>query len=339
MKTSTLEIAQLLQLNKTNIKSVEINQLTSLASACPGALCFFDGAKADNLTNTKASAIIASQAAAQAYKGSAIILEHKNPKLAFAQLLAHFYPTKAATAGIHESACIDTSAQIHPSAEIGPHVTIGPNVIIDKQTVIQAGCVLTHDITIGANTILHPNVVVYAHTSIANNCIVHSGAILGSDGFGLARSASGWEKLNHIGGLIIDENVEVGAGTCIDRGMLDNTHIQAGVKLDNLIQIAHNVTIGKRSALAGCSAVAGSTHIGADCMIGGAARITGHIEIASGSIVLGASSVAKSIKQPGIFASPNILLPRLQSHRLTTILYQLPKIWLNLKKALGLCTT
>ena len=178
----------------------------------------------------------------------------------------------------------------------------------------------------------------YPGTKIANRCIIHSGAVLGSDGFGLARYEAGWEKLNHIGGLIIEDDVEVGAGTCIDRGMLANTHIEAGVKLDNLIQIAHNIRIGKRSAIAGCSAIAGSTTIGQDCMIGGCAKINGHIEITDGTILLGAAHVSKSITSRGIFSSPSILLTRIQSHRLVSIWSQLPKIWQSMKKALGICT-
>lgn len=339
MKTSTLDIAHLLQIDSPNLKSVEINHLAPLHSAEHGALCFFDGTKPEDLATTKASAVITTAATAAAYCGAAVLIAHKNPKQAYARVLAHFYPKKIAVAGQHPSAYISTHAKVHPSAEIGPNATIGPNVTIAEGAIIAAGCVLSQDIAIGANTHLHPNVTVYANTTIANDCIVHSGAVLGADGFGLARTEQGWEKLNHIGGLRIDENVEIGAGTCVDRGMLGDTHIEAGAKLDNLIQVAHNVTIGKRSALAGCSAIAGSAKIGSDCMIAGASRIVGHIEIANGTVILGGGVVLKSINKPGIFASPHVLLPRLQSHRLTTILQQLPKVWLNLKKAIGLCTT
>jgi UDP-3-O-[3-hydroxymyristoyl] glucosamine N-acyltransferase len=182
---------------------------------------------------------------------------------------------------IHASSAVDSTAQVHPSAVIGPL------------------CVVESGAQIGAFTVLKSRVTVGENCKIGERCILHSGVVIGADGFGFAPHAGGWEKIEQLGAVVIGNDVEIGANTCIDRGALQNTVIDDGVKLDNLIQIGHNVRIGKHSAMAGCVGVAGSATIGAHCTVGGGAVILGHLEIADHVNISAATVVTKSIAKPG----------------------------------------
>jgi UDP-3-O-[3-hydroxymyristoyl] glucosamine N-acyltransferase len=176
---------------------------------------------------------------------------------------------------------VDSTAQVHPSAVIGP------------LCVVEAGA------QIGAFTVLKSRVTVGENCTIGERCILHSGVVIGADGFGFAPHAGGWEKIEQLGAVVIGNDVEIGANSCVDRGALQNTVIEDGVKLDNLIQIGHNVRIGKHTAMAGCVGVAGSATIGAHCTVGGGAVILGHLQIADHVNISAATVVTKSITKPG----------------------------------------
>lgn len=202
-------------------------------------------------------------------------------------------------------------AGVHPSASVAEGVRLGEGVCIGAQAVVEAGAVigagaqigpLCHvgaGVEVGEHTRLAPQVVLMPGTRVGARCLLHSGVVVGADGFGFAPGAEGWVKIEQLGGVWIGDDVEIGANTCIDRGALDDTVIDSGVKLDNLIQIAHNVQIGAHTAMAGCAAVAGSTRIGSRCTIGGAANIVGHLTIADGVHVSAASLVMSSLTRPG----------------------------------------
>jgi UDP-3-O-[3-hydroxymyristoyl] glucosamine N-acyltransferase len=256
-----------------------------------GEISFLSHAKyAQQLSQTKASCVIASPDAAAAFQdwksqGRAWI-ETDAPYLYFAKLTQWWQRqhSEAGVGGIHPSAVIDASAQIDPTASIG------------------ALCVIGAGARIGARTQLAARVTVGEGCSIGQRCILHSGVVIGADGFGFApRADKSWEKIAQLGAVRIGDDVEIGANTCIDRGALDDTVIEDGVKLDNLIQIGHNVHIGQHTAMAGNAGVAGSATIGAYCTVGGGAVILGHLSIADHVDISASTTVTRSITEPGLY--------------------------------------
>jgi len=194
---------------------------------------------------------------------------------------------------------IDSSAVLGAGVTVGALAVIEAGARIGDAAVIGAHCVIGADAIVGAATRLAPHVVLGSGCRIGERGVVHSGVVIGADGFGFAPTQGRWEKIEQLGAVRIGDDVEIGANTCIDRGALDDTVIEDGVKLDNLIQIAHNVHIGAHTVMAGCSAVAGSTTIGAHCQIGGAAMILGHITLADHVIISMGSAATRSILKPG----------------------------------------
>jgi UDP-3-O-[3-hydroxymyristoyl] glucosamine N-acyltransferase len=271
--------------------STTVQRIAPLASALRGDISFLSHAKyAQQLAQTKASCVILSAEAAKAVvdwpeQGRAWI-ESDNPYLYFAKLTQWWkrQHSSEAAAGIHPSAVVDTTAQIDPTASIGAFCFVG------------AGA------RIGAHSRLAARVTVGEGCSIGQRCIVHSGAVIGADGFGFApRADRSWEKIEQLGAVRIGDDVEIGANTCIDRGALDDTVLEDGVKLDNLIQIGHNVRIGKHTAMAGNAGVAGSATIGAYCTVGGGAVILGHLVIADHVHISASTTVTRSISEPGLY--------------------------------------
>ena len=204
--------------------------------------------------------------------------------------------------GVHASAVVESGAQIDPSAHIGALAFVGQGARIGAGAVIHAQCHVGPGASVGSQTTLNARVVLHSGCHIGERGIVHSGAVIGADGFGFAPSEGRWEKFEQLGGVRIGNDVEIGANTCIDRGALDDTVIEDGVKLDNLVQIGHNVFIGAHSALAGCVGVAGSARIGRHCTAGGGAIILGHLELADHVHISAATVITRSIKQPGQYS-------------------------------------
>lgn len=280
-----------------------IDRVASLASAGPGAIAFFaGGGRASELAATRAAAVIIAPADAERFAGHRLVIG--DPYLGFARVSQILNPPPAALAGVHATATVDRTATIAASASIGPNVVIGAGSTIGAGVVVEAGTVVGERCAIGDDTRLHPRVTVYPGVRIGARCIVHSGAVLGADGFGFANERGAWVKIPQVGTLVIGDDVEIGANTAIDRGALDDTVIEDGVKLDNQIQIGHNCRIGAHTAMAGCVGIAGSTRIGKHCMIGGAAMIAGHLEIADRVIVAGGTLVSRSISEAGAYAGP-----------------------------------
>jgi UDP-3-O-[3-hydroxymyristoyl] glucosamine N-acyltransferase len=213
-----------------------------------------------------------------------------------------FFPPSPVRAGIHASAVIEAGAVVHPTAEVGPGCHVAEGAVIGERVVLGSGCAIGAGSRIGDDSRLYPRVTVYHDCEIGRRAIVHSGAVIGADGFGMAPEQGRWRKIPQLGRVVIGDDVEVGANTTIDRGALDDTLIEEGVKLDNQIQIGHNVRVGAHSALAGCVGVAGSARIGRRCTIGGGAVILGHLELADDVHVSAASVVTRSLRQPGHYA-------------------------------------
>jgi len=271
-----------------------------------------DASQISFLSNSKLRALAAQSAAAAlilsplddpsvaaTYGGSRIVTT--NPYAYFARAAQYFVSLEeqAPAAGIHPSAVIDPSAEVDPTAHIGPHVTIEAGAVVKAGAVIEHGCFVGRGAVIGEDTHLFANVTFHRECVIGARGIVHSGAVIGGDGFGFAVEAGVYIKIPQTGRVVIGDDVDIGSNTSIDRGALADTVIEDGVKLDNQIQIGHNCHIGAHTAMAGCVGVAGSANIGKHCTFGGAAMINGHIEIADNVHITGATMVPNSIREPG----------------------------------------
>lgn len=296
------ELAQLLEVELRGDPNVEINGLATLQHARTGQLSFLHNSKYKSfLAETQASAVILSSNDAQACTVNALITD--NPYLSYAKAVGLFAKIPAPKPGIHATAVIGEGCQIDSTASIGPQVVIGDHVTIGAHTIIGAGCSIGDHCHIDKNTRLWDRVTIYYGVKIGQRVIIHSGAVIGSDGFGLAPDKGKWVKIPQIGSVHIHNDVEIGANTSIDRGALEDTVIEEGVKLDNQIQVGHNVRIGAHTAIAGCVGIAGSTTIGKHCMIGGGAGIIGHLTITDGVMITAGTGVAKSITEPGVYSS------------------------------------
>jgi UDP-3-O-[3-hydroxymyristoyl] glucosamine N-acyltransferase len=260
-----------------------VRQVASLDSAGAGDISFFSNPRhREKLAATRASAVILSADCEGLTALPRIVCDA--PYLYFARVSQLFNPLTTQAAGVH------------PSAVVGRNVRLGTGVSIG------AGCVVGDNVAIGNESCLYPRVVVYAGCSLGDRVILHSGVVIGADGFGLAHDEAGrWVKIPQIGAVRIGNDVEIGANTTVDRGALDDTVIEDGVKLDNQIQIGHNCHIGAHTAMAGCTGVAGSTRIGRHCILGAAASILGHIEIADHVQVSACTVVTRSIRKPGTY--------------------------------------
>ncbi len=290
--------------------TVSIVGVASLARAGAGQLAFLANPRnRAELANTGAAAVVLREADAHAAPSACLIAE--DPYIAFARIAALYDPRTRPAFGIHPSAAVDSSAQIDPGAHVGAFVSIGARSVVAAGAILGPGCVVGEDCAIGADSELVARVTLVCRVRIGRRVLIHPGAVLGADGFGLARDKDGWIKVPQLGGVVIGDDCEIGANTSIDRGALDDTVLEEDVRLDNQIQIGHNVHIGAHTALAGCVGVAGSTRIGRNCLIAGAVGINGHIEICDNVIVHAASTVLNSIDKPGEYSS-GILL---QEHR------------------------
>jgi len=275
-----------------------IDRISSLAEAGAGSLSFLSsGRHLAQLAGTRASAVILAPAERAATALPRIISD--NPYAYYARVAALLNPAPAVRGGIDPAASVDPTASIDPTARVCAGARVGPGVTIGAGTLVGPGCVVLDGANIGRDCRLVANVTVYDGCRLGARALVHAGAVIGADGFGFAPEAGRWLKIPQLGSVVIGDDVEIGANTTIDRGALDDTVIGDGVKLDNLIQIGHNVHIGAHTVIAGCVGIAGSARIGAGCRIGGAAGILGHLEVADGVEVSPFTLVTRSIAQPG----------------------------------------
>lgn len=291
-----------------------ISGISTLRKAQTHEISFFSNRiYRDDLRQTQAAAVILS--AQDKVECPVCCLIMANPYLGYAKVAQLFHPTPRYPAGRHPSAIIDSRAEVAESATIGANVVIEAGACIGEQVYIGAGCVIGAGVEIANDCRLVANVTLCTGTRLGQRVIIHPGAVIGSDGFGLANDAGQWVKIPQLGGVIIEDDVEIGANTTIDKGALEDTWIGRGAKLDNQIQVAHNVHIGENTAIAGCVGIAGSTHIGKGCMIGGGVGISGHLQIADNVYVTGGSVVLQSITEAGLYSSGTPLQLNAQWHR------------------------
>lgn len=283
---------------------LEVQAIAPLDSAGASHISFLSNSKLRPLAaQSQAAALILSPlddpTVAATYEGTRIVTT--NPYAYFARVAQYLVSLTETVPvpGIHPSAIVAPGATVDPSAHVGPHVTIEDGAVIGAHAVIDAGCYIGREAVIGERTHLFANVTFHARCRIGRRGIVHSGAVIGTDGFGFAVEGGVYIKIPQTGRVLIGDDVDIGANTTIDRGAIDDTVIEDGVKLDNQIQIGHNCHIGAHTAMAGCVGVAGSARIGSHCTFGGAAMVLGHLEIADNVHISSGSMVSRSVLEPG----------------------------------------
>ncbi len=279
-----------------------VSDVASLQNAGPKSLSFLSGsAYLTELPKTKAAAVILRKQDAASCPVNAFLSEQ--PYAMYARMAAIVCPEPVLPPGIHASAIIASSAIVAPSAHIAANVVISDRVRVGENTAIGAGSVIGPDCELGRDCHLVANVTLVKRVKIANHCVIHPGVVIGADGFGNAMTPEGWVKVPQLGGVIIGNDVEIGANTTIDCGAIGDTVIDDGVRLDNLVMIAHNVKVGAHTALAGMTGIAGSTTIGKRCMFAGQGGAVGHITICDDVIVAAKSFISKDITEPGTYAA------------------------------------
>jgi UDP-3-O-[3-hydroxymyristoyl] glucosamine N-acyltransferase len=284
---------------------LRVTRIGPLEGATPSTISFLSNPRYQSqLASTQAGCVIVGPAMREAAVHRGATLVAADPYLCFAKLTQWWAARTRTPApqGVHPSAVVDSSATIASSASIGPMVVIEAGATVGEGAVIGAHGFVGEGASVGGGTRLAPRVTLMRGCHVGERCILHSGVVIGADGFGFAPTPLGYEKIEQLGGVRIGNDVEIGANTCIDRGALDDTVIEEGVKLDNQIQVGHNVRIGAYTAMAGCAGVAGSTTIGKRCTIGGAAMIVGHITIADGVNISAGTLVSHSLHKPGTYS-------------------------------------
>ena len=309
MSITLKELAEKLTAELRGDPNIVITQLAPLPQAQMGAISFLADPKyREALKNTHASAVMVTAEFADQCPCAALIM--KDPYWGFAKVAELFDTTPCPTTGIHPQAVVAKTAKIGAKVSIAAGCVVGDHVTIGDGSVIKANTVIEDGVNIGKYCLIQPNVTIYHHCILGDYVVIHANSVIGSDGFGNARDQSGkWIKIPQLGRVVIGNHVEIGASTTIDRGALGDTIIHDNARLDNQIQIAHNVEIGEGTAMAACTGVAGSAKIGKHCMIGGAVGIVGHIEICDQVGITAQSGISKSITEPGVYSASMPALP------------------------------
>ena len=314
--------------------ATRITGAASLSCAGPGEVSYYDGDRrsASQAAATRAGLVLTNRAGRQRLPDTTTCLLVEQPRLAFARVLERLYARPRQPAGVHASAVVDETAVIDETARIEAQVTIGAGARIGPRAVIGAGSVIGPNVAIGEDTRLLARVTVLDDSLIGARCVIQPGVVIGSDGFGLAQENGIWRRVAQVGRVVIGNDVDIGANTTIDRGALDDTVIADGVKLDNLIQIAHNVRIGEHSAVAGCAGLAGSSEVGRHCTLGGGVGLAGHLTLADNVHVTGMSMVTRSIHRPGIYSAGTPLDTNERWHRNAARFKQLDRLARRVKQ-------
>ncbi|MCF5200385.1 UDP-3-O-(3-hydroxymyristoyl)glucosamine N-acyltransferase [Pseudomonas syringae] len=302
------QLAEFLGATLRGDKDKDITGLASLQEAGPGQISFLAKSKYRQfLADAQAAAVLLKPADADSYAGDALLVP--DPYLAYARISHLFDPKPKSVAGVHPTAVIAEDALIDPAASVGAFAVIEGGVRIAAGVTIGAHCFIGARCEIGEGGWLAPRVTLYHDVRIGKRVVIQSGAVLGGEGFGFASEKGVWQKIAQIGGVTLGDDVEIGVNTAIDRGALADTRIGNGVKLDNQIQIAHNVQIGDHTAMAACVGISGSTKIGKHCMLAGGVGLVGHIEICDGVFITGMTMVTHSITEPGSYSSGTAMQP------------------------------
>ena len=319
------ELAELLGAELCGDPERRIDGVATLAGAGLGDLSFLHNRRyRSDLLRTRASAVLLRREFAEESPTACLIM--RNPYAGYARAAALLTATPSAPAGVHRGASVGEGARIAPSAAVGAGSVVGSRVSVGEDAIIGPGCVIEGAVDIGAGTVLVANVTICCRATLGERVLVHPGVVIGADGFGIANEDGKWIKVPQLGGVLIGNDVEIGANTTVDRGALEDTVIEDGVKLDNLVQIAHNVHIGAHTAVAACVAIGGSARIGRRCTIGGAASIAGHIRVADDVHLTATSAVPNSIRTSGTFSSGMPIQPNREWRRNVARMRQLDRM-------------
>jgi UDP-3-O-[3-hydroxymyristoyl] glucosamine N-acyltransferase len=311
--------------------TLRVYGLSTLKDASAGELSFFaNSAYREQLAQTRAAAVILAASDVDHFPGPALIAS--DAYVAYARATALFVATPRAESGVHPSAVIHPTAKVAGCAAIGPHVTIDAGAVIGERVVLGPGTSVGADSVIGADCRIAANVTIYHDVRIGERVVVHSGAVLGADGFGFANDGGRWVKIYQLGGVVIGDGVEIGACTTIDRGALGDTVIEAGVILDNHVQIGHNVRLGENTAMAAYAAIAGSTTVGKNCVFAGQSGAVGHVSICDHVIAHARCTLSKSITRPGAYSADLLMDETPQWRRNAARFRHLDEIARRLKK-------
>ena len=283
-------------------ESCRIDHVATLADAGPGSISFLANRRyRPQLLSTRASAVILEPEFLSSCPVAALVVS--NPYLGYARVAALLAPTLPIRGGIHPTAFVSETATVDASACIGPQAVVEDDTTVGARSFIGPGCIIDRGASIGADCLLRANVSICHDVRIGDRVLLHPGVVIGADGFGIANDGGVWVKVPQLGAVVIGNDVEIGANTTVDRGALADTVIEEGVKLDNLIQVGHNVRIGAHTAIAAGVAIGGSATIGKRCTIGGAASVAGHLEIADDVHLTATSAVPNTISEPGLYSS------------------------------------
>ncbi|MHB8919540.1 MAG: UDP-3-O-(3-hydroxymyristoyl)glucosamine N-acyltransferase [Halothiobacillus sp.] len=324
---SAAEIADHVSASLLGSAERRVLSVASLSSATSRDLAYFSGPRRGvNPQQSQAGTILCRTADIRLMPEQATLICVPSPQLAFIDIVEWMYPRQNAYSGVAASAVIHPTVKLAPNVVIGPLVVIGANCLISAGAVVGTGTILGQNVRIGEDTELVARVTVLDDCEIGARCLIQPGVVIGSDGFGLANDQGRWRRVPQLGRVIIGDDVDIGANTTIDRGALDDTRIANGVKLDNLIQIAHNVEIGEHSAVAGCAGLAGSSVVGKHCTLGGGVGLAGHLTLADGVHVTGMSMVTRSIHQAGVYSAGTPLDTNERWHKNAARFKQLDRI-------------
>lgn len=305
--------------------TTEIGGVAALAEAGPGDVTFLHNPRYSTaMKSTRASAVLVNES----WKGetSATLIRVKSADAAFAQVATWLArPAITYAPGIHPTAVIADGAILGRSVHVGPHCVIESGVKVGDRSVLVAGCYLGRDCVVGEECLFYPHVTIREYTQVGNRVILHNGAVIGSDGFGYVREAGHWKKVPQVGIVVLGDDVEIGANTTVDRARFGETRIGNGVKIDNLVQVAHNVTIGEDAAIAAQVGISGSSHIGARVQMGGQVGVAGHLHVGNDSVVGGQAGVLKDVPS-AIFVSGYPAMPHDEARKAHAHMMRIPEL-------------
>ena len=332
--TVTLKLGQLAEFLGATLRGDAEKQITGLATlqeAGPAQLSFLANPQYRKyLAGSRAAALLLKAADAEGFAGDALVVP--DPYLAYARISHLFDPKPKAVAGVHPTAVVAPDAVVDPTASIGAFAVIESAARIGAGVTVGAHCFIGARSEVGEGGWLAPKVTLYHDVRIGKRVVIQSGAVLGGEGFGFANEKGIWQKIAQIGGVLVGDDVEIGVNTAIDRGALADTLIGNGVKLDNQIQIAHNVQIGDHTAMAACVGISGSTKIGKHCMLAGGVGLVGHIEICDKVFITGMTMVTHSITEPGSYSSGTAMQPAAEWRKSAARIRQLDDIARRLRQ-------
>lgn len=332
MEFSAKQIAEYIQGVIVGDEKASVHTFAKIEEGIPGSISFLANPKYTHyIYETKASIVLVNKDFEPEKKISATLIKVDNAYESLARLMTLYETSKPKLKGIHPTASVDATAHLGADVYVGPYACIAAGAVIGDGACIHPHATIGDNAKVGNNTVIYPHVTIYHDCRIGNNCILHAGAVIGADGFGFAPSPEGYEKIPQIGIVIVEDNVEIGANTCIDRATMGATIIHKGVKLDNLIQIAHNVEIGSNTVMASQTGIAGSAKIGEWCMFGGQVGVAGHIKVGDHVNVGAQSGIPGNTKSGQTLMGYPAIDPKLFA-RSSAVYKRLPEMYTELNR-------